>query len=60
MELVNLKPEYSNLSADQCEKSGINSGNKQVCCNWNQYWFASYNPNESCCGDQGVKSIGSC
>ena len=53
---------YSMYSKDECDyKPG--SKIKYVpltCCYWNANFWAAYNPTINCCGDDGVRAIGTC
>ena len=56
--LYNVKPKHDNYDADYCVKSYTSSDDR--CCQWDKFLFASYNPDKSCCGEDGVQEAGTC
>lgn len=62
MKYLKLAPamQNSDFPADQCVPRNSNGGGPGECCQYDTHFWVHYNPNSSCCGPDGVQSIGSC
>ena len=58
--LQNASPNYTNYDASNCVKAENTVPGRSECCNWNTYYYASYNSEKFCCGVDGVKKVGNC
>jgi hypothetical protein len=63
--LATSSPLSKPIPTSQCVANGGNGGapggnGGLTCCNWNTHYWAAYNANNSCCGEDGIKEIGSC
>ena len=61
-QLVDADPNsiYVGYDASNCIKNPNPSTTTTQCCNWNNYFYAHYNPDKYCCGETGIKTIGNC
>merc|ERR1712060_784687 len=53
-----IVPANSNYNADDCVPSYMVF--ETSCCNWNSFHYSVYLPRQQCCGQDGVKEIGTC
>ena len=55
--LKSAQPVSSSYPSEQCVATG---GDSLECCLHDSFTWTAYNPFHSCCGQDGVKEIGSC